>query len=64
MCGELHWGLRRLSGLVQTAINELNGPAGLDQSGVSLFKSPGTTFEATIKKKFSQYFNILYEVHI
>ena len=33
--------------LVHLAIEELKGPAGLDESGVSLFKSPGKPEHST-----------------
>lgn len=41
-------GVQETFRFIQTAIDELKGPAGLDESGVSLFKSPGTKFDGNI----------------
>ena len=50
--------------LVQLAIEELKGPAGLDESGVSIFKSPG--MENLILKNYrvANIYNIAHKVNI
>lgn len=43
-------GAQETFNLVHTAIEELKGPAGLDESGVSLFKTPGKKWIQTYKQ--------------